>query len=97
MVCTDRDAGRDYYSTNWEYLEHVKPEFRSGRLEEKPKCLQEMLNAAAILSKPFPLARIDFYIVNEKLYFGEITLTPSAGNHMNLNEEGQRHWCDLVR
>ena len=52
----------------------------------------EMLEAARILSNPFPLARIDFYIVNDRLYFGEITLTPSGGSHHYLNEAGQRFW-----
>lgn len=92
LVCTNRDKGRDYYDLDWNYLEHVKVSYRSGRLLKKPEKLAEMLEAARILSKPFPLARIDFYIVNDRLYFGEITLTPSGGNHHNLNEAGQRFW-----
>jgi hypothetical protein len=96
LVCTNRDKGRDYYSTDWKYLDHVKEEYRSGKLMPKPKCLEQMLNAAAILSKPFPLARIDFYIVNDRLYFGEITLSPCGGHHTNLNEKGQREWRNLA-
>lgn len=92
LVCKNRDEGRDYYDLDWNYLEHVKPEYRSGRLEEKPKNLAEMLKAAEILAKPFPLARIDFYDVEGKLYFGEVTLTPCAGNHPYLNEDGQKEW-----
>ena len=89
LVCNDRNNGRDYYSPDWEYLEYTKPEFRSGKLEDKPKVLVEMLDAASKLSKPFPLARVDFYVVEDKLYFGEITLTPSEGIHNNLNDVGQ--------
>ena len=43
LVCRDRNNGRDYYSPEWQYLEYVKTEFRSGILEEKPKVLDEML------------------------------------------------------
>lgn len=89
LVCTNRDKGRDYYSPEWEYLDYVKVEYQSGKRINKPKCLPEMLDAAEKLSKPFPLARVDFYVVNDKLYFGEITLTPSSGMHTNLNEKGQ--------
>ena len=97
LVCKDRDKGRDYYDTDWNYCDYVKPQYRSGIVEENPDKLHEMLEAAAILSKPFPLARIDFYIVKGKLYFGEITLTPSAGNHKNLSNKGQIELGKIVR
>lgn len=92
LVCTNRDQGRDYYSLEWEYMENIKPEYRSGKLEERPENLSEMLSVAEILAKPFPLSRIDFYSVEGKLYLGEITLTPCAGNHPYLSEEGQLSW-----
>lgn len=96
LVCTNRDEGRDYYSTKWEYLEYVKEKYRAKKRIPKPNVLPEMLQAAAILSKQFPLARVDFYVVNNKLYFGEITLTPSAGNHEYLNDVGQKELGDSI-
>lgn len=52
-----------------------------------PVNLLEMLNAAEKLSKNVPLARVDFYEVDGKLYFGEMTMT-SAGGFMDfLTEE----------
>ena len=45
----------------------------------KPKCLQEMINAASILSADFPELRVDFYEVKGKLYFGELTFTSNGG------------------
>lgn len=45
----------------------------------KPRCLEEMLNAASILSKGFPVLRVDFYEVKGKLYFGELTCTSNGG------------------
>ncbi len=84
LVCRNRDMGRDYYSTSWEYLDYTLKNERSGVIEDKPEKLREMIIAAERISEPFPCARIDFYCVGEKLYFGEITLTPAAGKHENI-------------
>lgn len=46
---------------------------------EKPKSLQEILKLAALLSKDLPFARTDFYIIDDKVYFGEITFYPASG------------------
>ena len=39
----------------------------------KPQTFDEMLETASILSKGFPEVRVDFYEVDGKLYFGELT------------------------
>lgn len=45
----------------------------------KPKVFEKMKMYASKLAKPFPHARVDFYVVNDKLYFGEITFMSDAG------------------
>ena len=50
----------------------------NGRIK-KPAALKEMLESASILSEGFPEVRVDFYIVHNKLYFGEMTFTSSGG------------------
>lgn len=45
----------------------------------RPHSLDAMLNAASRLSKGFPEVRVDFYEVDDKPYFGEMTFTASAG------------------
>ena len=45
----------------------------------KPKYLDLLLNLARKLSKPFKHVRVDFFVVNEKLYFSELTFTTSNG------------------
>lgn len=89
LVCTERNKGRDYYSDKWEYLDYVKEVYRSKQKAKKPECFDAMIEAASIISKTFPVARVDFYVCSEKLYFGEITLTPSCGCTTYLNEKGQ--------
>lgn len=71
------------YDLDW----NVHPEYsvftnhyRDGKGKvPKPKTLEEMLKAAATLSKGFPEVRADFYEVNGKLYFGELTFASLCG------------------
>ena len=86
FVCYNRDhlvKDVNVYDTMW----NVHPEYSiftstckdgMGRCP-KPIALEEMLEAASILSKGQPEVRVDFYIVDGKLYFGELTLTSSRG------------------
>ena len=46
---------------------------------EIPTNLEEMIGLANQLSRDIPFARIDFYNVNKKIYFGEITFYPASG------------------
>lgn len=45
----------------------------------KPKIFEEMVNCARKLSEGFPEVRVDFYIVDNHLYFGELTFSSSGG------------------
>ena len=47
---------------------------------EKPEHLDKMIRFAKLLSAQFEFVRIDFYYVNQNIYFGEFTFTPSGGN-----------------
>lgn len=91
LVCTNREKElkTDYYSIEWEPLDYTTPAHKSGCMTEKPKCLEQMVQIAEILSAPFPISRIDFYEIDGRLYFGEVTLSPAAGNCYYLNEKGQ--------
>lgn len=44
-----------------------------------PDCLPEMISLAEKLSEGFPFMRVDFYYVNKRVFFGEITFFPAAG------------------
>lgn len=45
----------------------------------KPKCFDRLTEVAGRLGKGLPVARIDLYIVDDKVYFGEITMTSQGG------------------
>ncbi len=54
----------------------------------RPDCLDEMLDAAAKLSKEFPFVRVDFYCIDDgSIRFGEMTFTPASGSCPWAGEE----------
>lgn len=71
----------NYYDRNATLLpfwETVCPADHS-KIFDKPKHFNKMIEYAEILSKNIPFVRIDFYNINGKIYFGEITFFPAAG------------------
>ncbi len=57
-----------------------------------------MLELSKILSKPFNHARIDWFYVDGKLYFGEVTFFPESGfGKFNSKtwEEKMGNWIKL--
>lgn len=46
---------------------------------ELPDNLKEMISLAERLSNNKPFLRVDFYNVNGKIYFGELTFYPASG------------------
>ena len=53
----------------------------------KPTCFDRMMEIASLLGKGQPVARIDLYEVNNKVYFGEITMTSQGGYMDYLSQE----------
>ena len=79
---------RNFYTTNWDFLNFsVLYPNDSNALEPKPSCLDEMLRCSSILSKPFPHVRVDWYIKDNALIFGEMTFFHGSGYEVFSNEE----------
>ncbi len=51
----------------------------SDIIEEKPKKFDELISVCNKLCTDFPQVRVDFYIVNDNIYFGEMTLSTASG------------------
>lgn len=74
------DLHESIYDAEWNLISSCNMgEPCSKEITSKPECLDALLDAASKLSEDFLHARVDFYIVNGKLYFGEITFTSGAG------------------
>lgn len=79
---------RHLYDKNWNRIEGLLLENATEEKFKKymvtpsvpaPKSLNEMIRIGDILSKDFPLVRLDFYDCEGTLYFGEVTLHHGGG------------------
>lgn len=83
LLCRDRFSltglTDDFYTPEWKHLEVKRPGKDNPGGHEQPKNLPEMLSLAKILSKDIPFIRTDFYSINGKVFFGELTFYPASG------------------
>lgn len=84
MLCADREAGKSaqyfYYDRDWNKMQYSLSALENPSFEmQKPQNIELAFEYAEKLSKDFPFVRVDLYIVDGKVYFGELTFTPSAG------------------
>ena len=70
---------RDIYDINWIKQDCTTDHEQGEGIAPKPNTLNEMLECAKILSKGYSHVRVDFYSVNNKVYFGEMTFFPWGG------------------
>lgn len=70
----------DFYDEAWNHLNVQRHAHGNAILPiQRPKQYELIKKLAAKLSEKMPFARIDFYEINEKVYFGEITFYPASG------------------
>lgn len=81
FVCSERKTNLKvtFFDLNWNKLPFKRHYETSSVNLKKPSNLKEIIELSEKLSKPFPFARVDFYITNNKIYFGEITFYPGNG------------------
>ena len=72
---------QDFYDRDWNKTTITQGSF--GKVSdvsiERPTLLEEMIRLSELLAENIPHVRIDWYIVNNKLYFGEITFFDGSG------------------
>ncbi len=69
----------------------------SNKEIEKPKHFELMLELAQALSKNLIFSRIDFYELDDKIYFEEITFYPGDGFHKFVPENRDRKFDDFIQ
>ena len=83
LVCRGREHKStmtdDFFDTDWILMNCNRPGHKnSQRPIDRPPQLGEMLEIASKLSDGIPFVRVDFYIVDNHLYFGEMTFFPAG-------------------
>lgn len=74
------DMTAAFFDENWKFMSETgKSGYKKFDKDIKElSCLKEMIEVSKKLSKPFEFVRMDYYIINDKLYFGEMTFTPAG-------------------
>lgn len=93
MACYDRMKGNTkflYYDKDWNLIKKFSYDgikYGDSIRIPKPKNIDKMFEFANVLSKGIPFVRIDFYEMDGKLYFGELTFYPNAGFETGRTKE----------
>lgn len=83
FVCNERfsESGLKvtFYDTEWNVMPFTRHYPKSDKPINKPINYDKMVQLAEKLSKDIPFVRVDFYEVDGKIYFGELTFYPGSG------------------
>lgn len=82
FTCTDRaknDLRVDFFDLDWNHLPFTRHYPNADSAPEEPSALHEMISMAERLATGIPFVRCDFYEVEGRVYFGEMTFYPGSG------------------
>ncbi|WP_351019056.1 ATP-grasp fold amidoligase family protein [Shewanella sp. AC91-MNA-CIBAN-0169] len=91
------DHIRNFYDSNMELINlqllHPNGEYNLPSSDS----IRDMASLGVKLCAGLKYARVDFYLVDSKIYFGEITLTPGSGfekfSDLSMDEQWGKFWC----
>ena len=102
FTCSDRRSASGlkvtFFDMDWNRLSFERHYHAANYPIYKPINFNLMKELAEVLAKDMIFARIDFYEINGKVYFGEITLHPGCGFEEFTPEEWDRilgNWITL--
>lgn len=75
----DKDTSCYHFDKDWNFLESNTSDNHELENLAKPNNYDYFLEICRKLSSDFKFVRVDLYIVNEKIYFGELTFTSKGG------------------
>lgn len=84
LLCRDRFSKlgltEDFFNKEWEHLDVHRLAHPNNAVKPiKPEALEKMLELSKQLAKNTSFLRSDFYLVDGKIYFGELTFYPASG------------------
>ena len=100
FTCTgraERDLRVDFFDLDWKPLPFTRHYPASDLLPKPPTRLREMIAMSECLANAIPFARADFYEVNGKAYFGELTFYPGSGMEEFEPESWDAELGDWIR
>lgn len=102
---TKKNHPAGFFDLEWNYLgvpqkENLGKKTNSylefDALPQKPASLNTMIDAAKVISQGFPFVRCDFYDVDGRAVFGEMTFTPAGGHDVSEIELNGHNMADYL-
>jgi len=90
------DHTRAFYDLDWKKQPFSIGYPLSEKTVDKPAPLSTMVAIAEKLSYDMPFLRVDFYVVDDQLFVGELTLYPGNGMEKFSDESWNRRLGDLL-
>ncbi len=91
---------QDFYDKNWNLLKLRKRLSKFGGFVKAPSCLGTMLTKVKqlvnLIGNP-PFVRVDLYIIDGEIYFGEFTFTPASGTNELQPLENEIKYGQLIK
>lgn len=79
-ITDKKNTRRNLYDLNWKLINaKISYPQETSYIVKKPDKFEELIYLSEKLASDFPHTRVDFYIVKEKLFFGEITFFHQGG------------------
>lgn len=93
-----KEHKRNFYDINWNYIKELSIQYPTDQntIIKKPENLEKMIELAQKLSQDIPHLRTDFYSINGKIYFGELTFYHGSGFEKIIPEEWNRKLGDML-
>lgn len=92
-----KEHTQDFYDRNWNNVHIVQKCMRPAQKDlERPDKLEELLRLSEVLAKGMRHARIDWYVIHNKIYFGEITFYDGSGFEA-FEEEDEYRLGDMIK
>jgi len=74
------------YTPDWELIPVLNHKYEAGKPLPKPPALNRAIEIAEKLAEPFDYVRVDLFLFDHQIYFGELTFFPHGG-HFNFTPE----------
>lgn len=102
FIATDRSSTKeetkfDFFDENFVHLPFTNGHPNSNKVISKPKSFEKMIMLAEKISKGIPQVRVDFYDINGKIYFGEVTFFHWSGLKKFEPNEWDKKFGDWIK
>ncbi|CDM88961.1 ATP-grasp fold amidoligase family protein [Xenorhabdus bovienii] len=100
MICTERESNKPkfyFVDKNWQLLPYGVDYLDANITKlEKPQNFEKLFYYAMKLAQPFPFVRVDLYLNDGVINFGELTFIHSAGMDKELNNEKHKNIDKII-